>query len=146
MNSNVYATSTLQTKQSGQIEGKIVWNNHWNKFQVSVNGEPTGEFKTKEDAIEELKNNGFKNIKINNQFIQENTKIPTKRQIQIVENFIKTETKRLMKEENRIEDIANTQDLNQFKTKFRLLVADWKNEGFDNYDIIQYLKKLLNEF
>ena len=66
---------------------------------------------------------------------------------QLFENKVREIVKEeLLREDNRIEDLADIQTLNKFKASFRLLVADWKQEGFDNTDILKYLNKLLNTF
>lgn len=48
----------------GRIRGDVRWNPHWKKFQVFVDGTKYGEYDNVEDAIQELKDTGFKNLKI----------------------------------------------------------------------------------
>ncbi len=46
---------------------------------------------------------------------------------------------------NRMEELANTQDLDVFKAKLRMLVTDWLKEGFDPEDIAGYVEDLINQ-
>ena len=46
----------------GEITGKVVYNDYWRKYQVNIDGVIYEEFNTKEEAIENLRNAGFKNI------------------------------------------------------------------------------------
>lgn len=47
--------------------------------------------------------------------------------------------------EEMMEGLANINDLKSFKTKLRLLTADWMNEGFEKDDIKVYIGKLIDE-
>jgi hypothetical protein len=46
---------------------------------------------------------------------------------------------------DRMDILANIQDLNTLKTKLRLLVSDWYNEGFEKEDIQEYMNSLIDE-
>jgi hypothetical protein len=46
---------------------------------------------------------------------------------------------------DRMDGLANIQDLNVFNTKLRLLVSDWYNEGFEMDDIKEYINFLIDE-
>ena len=46
---------------------------------------------------------------------------------------------------DRMDGLANLQDLNVFNTKLRLLVSDWYNEGFEMDDIKEYINFLIDE-
>jgi hypothetical protein len=46
---------------------------------------------------------------------------------------------------DRMDILANIQDLNTLKTKLRLLVSDWYNEGFEKEDIQEYMNFLIDE-
>ncbi len=46
---------------------------------------------------------------------------------------------------DRMEGLANTQDLTVFKAKLRILVTDWLKEGFDSEDIAGYVEGLINQ-
>jgi hypothetical protein len=63
MNTNKKAIATMSTPD-GPIEGTVQYNPYWRKFQVNIDGSLYGEFNTLEDGVEDLKNAGFKNIKI----------------------------------------------------------------------------------
>ena len=52
----------------------------------------------------------------------------------------------LMKENSRIEDISDINTLNKFKQLFRMLVTDWKQDGFEDGDILKYLQSLIRIF
>jgi hypothetical protein len=44
----------------------------------------------------------------------------------------------------RIEGLANIQDLETLKAKLRILSSDWMNEGFEKEDIIDYIAYLID--
>jgi hypothetical protein len=44
----------------------------------------------------------------------------------------------------KIEGLANIQDLETLKAKLRILSSDWMNEGFEKEDIIDYMAYLIN--
>jgi hypothetical protein len=44
----------------------------------------------------------------------------------------------------KIEGLANIQDLETLKAKLRILSSDWMNEGFEKKDIIDYMAYLIN--
>jgi len=46
---------------------------------------------------------------------------------------------------DRMEGLADAQDLNILKVKLRILTSDWMNEGFDKEDVIDYIEVLINE-
>lgn len=58
---NIIASGTMNT-QDGEIEGCVRWNDYWEKYQVSIDGEPSGEFDDPESAIGELNRAGFSNV------------------------------------------------------------------------------------
>ena len=45
---------------------------------------------------------------------------------------------------DRIEGLANTNQLNELKDLILILGGEWANEGFENEDITQYLKYLVD--
>lgn len=47
--------------------------------------------------------------------------------------------------EEMMEGLANTKDLETFKTKLRLLTTDWMNEGHEKDDIKVYIGKLIDK-
>jgi hypothetical protein len=53
----IYST-TMKTPE-GNIVGKIVYNDLYKTYQVNIDGSIYGEFKTKKEAMEDLKNAGF---------------------------------------------------------------------------------------
>lgn len=63
---NYYAIGTMQTKD-GIIKGTVKYNPQWKKYQVNIDGELSGEFKTPQQAVDDLKRAGFKNVKIQQQ-------------------------------------------------------------------------------
>ncbi len=97
MKPKYYAQGTMNTKD-GQILGTVRYNSMWKKWQADIDGEPSGEFKTKEEAVDALKRADVKNIKINKDYVAEGKIKPTKRQIQIVEDFVKKTTKKVLNE------------------------------------------------
>ena len=44
----------------------------------------------------------------------------------------------------RMEELANIQDLETLKAKLRILSSDWMNEGFEKEDIIDYMAYLID--
>jgi hypothetical protein len=44
----------------------------------------------------------------------------------------------------RMEGLANTQDLASLQAKLRMLSSDWMQEGFEKEDIIDYLAYLVD--
>jgi hypothetical protein len=44
----------------------------------------------------------------------------------------------------KIEGLANIQDLETLKAKLRILSSDWMNEGFEKKDIIDYMAYLID--
>ena len=44
----------------------------------------------------------------------------------------------------KIEGLANIQDLETLKAKLRILSSDWMNEGFEKEDIIDYIAYLID--
>jgi hypothetical protein len=46
---------------------------------------------------------------------------------------------------DRMEGLANIQDLNILKTKLRILTTEWMDDGFDKEDVIDYIEVLINE-
>ncbi len=97
MDSKFYAQGTMKTAD-GVIKGTVIYNPYWKKWQSSIDGELSGEFKTKEEAVADLDNAGVKNIKINKNYVAEHRTRPTKRQIAIAEHFVKQTAKNLLKE------------------------------------------------
>lgn len=57
------AIGKTQTKD-GEMIGKVVYNDYWKTYQVSIDGVIYEEFKTPQEAIENLKSAGFKNLEI----------------------------------------------------------------------------------
>ena len=58
-----YAKGTMRTRD-GMIDGVVQYNPHWKKYQVVIDGETYEEFKTPEEAVDNLKGAGFKNVKV----------------------------------------------------------------------------------
>lgn len=48
----------------GEIKGIVEYNNTWDRYQVYIGGSLYGEHKNPKDGIEELKDSGFKNVKV----------------------------------------------------------------------------------
>jgi len=73
----------------------------------------------------------------------------TPKQEKLIENYVRAKVRRMISKkplkENRIEDVVNETDLKRFKDLMRMLVADWRNDGFDDTDILRYLNKLLQQ-
>jgi len=46
---------------------------------------------------------------------------------------------------DRMEGLANIQDLAVLKAKLRMLSSDWMQEGFEKEDIIEYISELINQ-
>jgi hypothetical protein len=46
---------------------------------------------------------------------------------------------------DRMEGLANINNLNMFKRSLRELLADWMEEGFEREDITEYVSYLVNE-
>lgn len=49
----------LETSEA-QIIGEVRFNQYWNKWQAFIDGSLYGEFNSKEEAMQELINSGFK--------------------------------------------------------------------------------------
>lgn len=58
-----YAKGTMNT-EDGVIYGVVQYNPHWKKYQVVIDGVTYEEFKNPDDAVDNLKGAGFKNVKI----------------------------------------------------------------------------------
>lgn len=69
----------------------------------------------------------------------------TPKQEKLIENYVRQKVKKMLKEGNRIEDVADVKYLKEFKEAMRLLVSDWRRDGFDDTDILRYLNKLLQQ-
>ena len=46
---------------------------------------------------------------------------------------------------DRMEGLANMQDLAVLKAKLRMLSSDWMQEGFEKEDIVEYISELINQ-
>jgi len=46
---------------------------------------------------------------------------------------------------DRMEGLADAQDLNILKVKLRILTSDWMNEGFDKEDVVSYIENFIDE-
>ena len=46
---------------------------------------------------------------------------------------------------DRMEGLANRQDLAVLKAKLRMLSSDWMQEGFEKEDIVEYIEELINQ-
>jgi hypothetical protein len=46
---------------------------------------------------------------------------------------------------DRMEGLANIQDLAVLKAKLRMLSSDWMQEGFEKEDIVEYISELINQ-
>jgi hypothetical protein len=46
---------------------------------------------------------------------------------------------------DRLEGLANMQDLAVLKAKLRILSSDWMQDGFEKEDIIEYITELINQ-
>lgn len=86
-----YATGTMNTKD-GVIQGTVSYNpSRTNKYQVNIDGELHGEHKTPEDAVDELKRSGFKNVKINE------SRLST-RHAKLIENYVRKQVRKNLNE------------------------------------------------
>ena len=45
---------------------------------------------------------------------------------------------------DRMEGLADAQDLNILKVKLRILTSDWMNEGFDKEDVVSYIENFID--
>jgi hypothetical protein len=46
---------------------------------------------------------------------------------------------------DRMEGLANINDLADFKVKLRILTTDWIEEGFEKEDVIEYVEYLIKK-
>lgn len=58
----IVAKGTMNT-EDGEIIGKVVYNDYWKKYQVNIDGVIYGEHNEEKEAIKELEDAGFKNVK-----------------------------------------------------------------------------------
>lgn len=142
MTSKYYATSTMKTRD-GIIQGTVRLNpSRPREYQVSIDGELVGEFATPEEAVDELKRSGFKNVKITE------SKITFKQQ-KLIENYIRRKVKKMLKED--IQEI-HTVYPNQIQELFDEYFEKLSNEDLSINDSLyerqitaaqQYLDKSL---
>ena len=92
--SQFYATGTMKTAD-GLIYGTVRYNSFRSKWQSNIDGELSGEFKTPEQAVTDLKDAGVKNIKINKAYsehLDESKKFTKKDLVEMVRKVIKEQS------------------------------------------------------